>query len=117
MQITLTPEIETILTEYAVSRNISPELLVQNVLKEWFGSRIAAEQSDGDKTPADHLADHIGVLSSSGYVSGGAQMSKEQKQTEAADALLKEGYQAARQESLKLTKEFEAADTENWDDC
>ncbi|GEM_PF-3313633 len=114
MQVTLTPEIETILTEYAGSQNISPEMLIQNVLKEWFGSRIVAEQSDGDKTLADHLA--IGVLSSSEYVSGGAQMSKEQKQTEVADALLKEGYQAARQESLKLTKEFEAADTENWDD-
>ena len=39
MQIAITPEIEIILTEYAGSRNISPELLVQNVLKEWFGSR------------------------------------------------------------------------------
>ncbi len=77
MQITLTPEIETILTEYAGSQNISPEMLVQNMLKEWFGSRIVAGQSDGDKTLADHLAEHIGVLSSSEYVSGGAQMSKD----------------------------------------
>jgi len=78
MQIAITPEIETILTEYAGSQNISPEMLVQNVLKEWFGSRT-----------------------------------KEQKQ---ADVLLKEGYQATRQESLRLAKEFEAADAENWDD-
>ncbi len=76
MQITLAPEIESILTEYALRQNISPELLVQNVLKEWLGSRIIPEPSDRDKTLADHLADHIGVLSSSEYVSGGAQMSK-----------------------------------------
>ncbi len=32
------------------------------------------------------------------------------------EALLCEGYQAEKEEGLKMTKEFEAADFENWDD-
>jgi metal-responsive CopG/Arc/MetJ family transcriptional regulator len=32
------------------------------------------------------------------------------------EALLSEGYQAEKKEGLKLTKEFEAVDFENWDE-
>ena len=32
------------------------------------------------------------------------------------EALLCEGYQAEKEEGLKMTKEFEAVDFENWDD-
>jgi len=31
------------------------------------------------------------------------------------EALLKEGYKAAKAEGLQITKEFEAVDIENWD--
>jgi len=39
-----------------------------------------------------------------------------QKEKEEMEKLLVEGYQAAAQESLALTKEFESADLEGWDD-
>jgi metal-responsive CopG/Arc/MetJ family transcriptional regulator len=32
------------------------------------------------------------------------------------EALLGEGYQAEKEEGLKITKEFEAIDFENWDE-
>jgi propanediol utilization protein len=32
------------------------------------------------------------------------------------EALLGEGYQAEKEEGLKITKEFEAVDFENWDE-
>jgi metal-responsive CopG/Arc/MetJ family transcriptional regulator len=32
------------------------------------------------------------------------------------EALLSEGYQAEKEEGLKITKEFEAIDFENWDE-
>ncbi len=40
----------------------------------------------------------------------------EQKEKEEMEKLLVEGYQAAAKESLVLTKEFENADLEGWDD-
>jgi len=40
----------------------------------------------------------------------------EQKEKEAMEMLLVEGYQAAAKESLAVAKEFESADLEGWDD-
>ena len=40
----------------------------------------------------------------------------EQQEKEEMERLLEEGYQAAAKESLALTKEFESADLEGWDD-
>jgi metal-responsive CopG/Arc/MetJ family transcriptional regulator len=40
----------------------------------------------------------------------------EQKEKEEIEKLLEEGYRAAVKESLALTKEFESADLEGWDD-
>ena len=40
----------------------------------------------------------------------------EQKEKEAMEVLLVEGYQAAAKESLAVAKEFENADLEGWDD-
>ena len=39
-----------------------------------------------------------------------------QKETEEMDKLLEEGYRAAADEGLAITKEFEGADLEGWDD-
>jgi CopG family transcriptional regulator/antitoxin EndoAI len=40
----------------------------------------------------------------------------EQKEKEELEMLLVEGYQATAKESLAITKEFERADLEGWDD-
>jgi len=40
----------------------------------------------------------------------------EQKEKEEMEKLLIEGYQATAKESRALTKEFESADLEGWDD-
>ena len=40
----------------------------------------------------------------------------EQKEKEEIEKLLVKGYLAAAEESLALTKEFESADLEGWDD-
>ncbi len=40
----------------------------------------------------------------------------EQKEKEEIEKLLVKGYLAAAKESLALTKEFESADLEGWDD-
>jgi metal-responsive CopG/Arc/MetJ family transcriptional regulator len=40
----------------------------------------------------------------------------EQKEKEEMEKVLVEGYQAAAKESLAITKEFESADLEGWDD-
>lgn len=40
----------------------------------------------------------------------------EQNDKEELEKLLVEGYRAAAKESLALTKEFESADLEGWDD-
>jgi CopG family transcriptional regulator/antitoxin EndoAI len=40
----------------------------------------------------------------------------EQKEKEEMEKVLVEGYQAASKESLAITKEFESADLEGWDD-
>lgn len=39
-----------------------------------------------------------------------------QKEKEALDKLLAEGYRAASKESLSVTKDFESADLEGWDE-
>lgn len=39
-----------------------------------------------------------------------------QKETEEMEKLLVEGYRAAAREGLSITKEFEGADLEGWDD-
>jgi CopG family transcriptional regulator/antitoxin EndoAI len=40
----------------------------------------------------------------------------EEKEKKAIDKLLEEGYQVTAKENLTLTKEFESADLEGWDD-
>ncbi len=40
----------------------------------------------------------------------------EQKEKEEMEKLLEEGYQASAEEGLAVTKEFESADLEGWDD-
>src|SRR5262245_61069644 len=78
MTITLTPDLEQALIEEARKRGTTPELLALDCLRARFlppsqPRDPAAEQG----SLADFLADHIGVLSSSEHVPGGARLSEE----------------------------------------
>lgn len=50
------------------------------------------------------------------FVAEAVRQKIEQKEKEAIDKLLEEGYQTTAKENLDLTKEFENADLEDWDD-
>lgn len=77
MTITLTPEIEDALAQYARNYGTTPERLAISVLKERFISSHKVETSAEEQgTLYDFFIDHLGVLDSRNYVAGGAQMSK-----------------------------------------
>ena len=50
------------------------------------------------------------------FIAEAVRLKIEQKEKEDLEKLLVEGYRAAAKESLELTKEFESADLEGWDD-
>jgi metal-responsive CopG/Arc/MetJ family transcriptional regulator len=52
----------------------------------------------------------------SGFIAEAVRQKIEQKEKEETEKLLVEGYQAAARESHSLTREFESADLEGWDD-
>ncbi len=77
MNITLTPDIEKALKEYARKQGTTPAALAIHALQERFVSSsetesIAAEQG----SLFDYLAGYIGVLSSTEHIAGGARMSE-----------------------------------------
>ena len=77
MHITLTPDIERALAEQARRQGTTPEVLALDILRERFVHTVATEPAVGQQeTLADFLVDHIGVLSSSEYIPGGARMSE-----------------------------------------
>lgn len=76
MVIKLTPDIETALAEEARKQGTTPELLALDCLRKWFLASAAPPIGPkGQGTLADFLGEHIGILSSSEVVPGGAQMS------------------------------------------
>lgn len=76
MNIALTPDIEKALRKQAIKQGTSPEVLVLQALRELFISSVATETAaDKNGTLFDYLSDHIGVLSSGEYITGGARMS------------------------------------------
>ena len=72
MVITLTPDLEKALAERARKLGTTPETLALNSLRERFAP---APPQKLQGTMADYLKDFIGVLHSSEFVKGGAQMS------------------------------------------
>jgi hypothetical protein len=77
MKITLPPDIESALTKQAQKKGKTPEMLALDTLRKRFVSSLKTKALVEEQgTLADYLADHIGVLSSSEYVSGGAHMSE-----------------------------------------
>ena len=50
------------------------------------------------------------------FISEAVRQKIQQIEKEKLDALLAEGYQASKQESIELVKEFEGIDIEGWDE-
>jgi len=50
------------------------------------------------------------------FISEAVKLRIKQFERERLESLLAEGYRASREESLKLSGEFEAADLEGWDE-
>ena len=61
----------------------------------------------------DNLA---GTRKKSRFIAETLRQRIEKIQNEQLQTLLEEGYKAARQESLNITKEFERVDLEGWDE-
>ena len=77
MRITLTPDIEHALAEEARRQGTTPELLALDTLRKRFVATAANEAAAaGQGTLADYLTGHVGVLSSSEHVPGGAALSE-----------------------------------------
>jgi hypothetical protein len=79
MTLTLTPDIESALEQYAKKIGTTPELLALKVLEErLLVSREEMGTSPGlnGQTLFEFLSGHLGVLSSSENVPGGAQLSE-----------------------------------------
>jgi hypothetical protein len=69
------------LTEYALKQGTTPEVLALHTLRERFVSSFVSSTetetaSEKQGTLADFLVGHLGVLSSSEHVPGGARMSE-----------------------------------------
>ena len=77
IKIALTPEIVRALSDRARKQGTTPEKLAFDYLRERFPlSDTAGGVAGGQGTLADFLANHIGVLSSSECIPGGARMSE-----------------------------------------
>ena len=76
IKITLTPDLERALSEQARKQGTSPENLALDSLRERFLLSAPQVAGEGQGSLTDFLANHIGVLSSSEHVPGGARMSE-----------------------------------------
>ena len=72
--ITLTPELERVITEKSQRAGTTPELIVLDALGQEF--LTAAPSTPVDGTLEDFLGDSIGCLDSGEFVPGGARMSE-----------------------------------------
>ena len=78
MQIRVTGDIERELVKKANQQGTTPELLAIDALRKQFVSPPKAEpDAERAQNLAEFLGDYIGSISSSEYVPGGAQMSKD----------------------------------------
>lgn len=79
--ITLPPELEQAVTQRAQRQGTTPELWTLDTLRQFLQSDIpsasAPEPDSEDGTMLDFFAGYVGVVSSSEFVPGGAQMSPE----------------------------------------
>ena len=78
MHIRITEDIEYGLKDQARREGKTPEALALDALRARFAKMEETETgATKPRTLADRLAKHIGVISSSEHVEGGAQMSKD----------------------------------------
>lgn len=90
INITLPPDLGNALTEAAERQGTTPERLALDCLRERFVTQKEIPSLEGERASlADFLADHIGVLSSSEHVPGGARMSEDTGRKFAAGLLAK----------------------------
>lgn len=68
------------------------------------------------KDLARALDAHAGPRKKSQYIAKAIRRQLEQDRKEALDRALEEGYRNTAQEGLAISREFEAADLEGWDD-
>ena len=75
MELTLTPDIESAITKQADQKGVTPQQLALDGLRKLF---VPSHEETDEKpsTLADFLYGYIGVLRSSEFVEGGAQMSE-----------------------------------------
>ena len=77
MKIDLTPDIEKALAQKAKKNGTTPEKLALDTLRERFLSPAEdAISAKANRSLADFLRDHVGVLSSSEFIAGGAHLSE-----------------------------------------
>jgi len=77
MNIELTPDIESALTEQARKMGTTPETLALDSLRERFVQATPNENTvERQETLADFLSGYIGILHSGEYIPGGARMSE-----------------------------------------
>jgi CopG family transcriptional regulator/antitoxin EndoAI len=62
------------------------------------------------------LDSQAGPRKKSQYIAKAIRRQLEQDRKEALDRALKEGYRSTAQQGLSISREFEAADLEGWDD-
>ncbi|MCD4744337.1 MAG: type II toxin-antitoxin system HicB family antitoxin [Desulfobacteraceae bacterium] len=65
---------------------------------------------------AEELNQYSGTRKRSKFIAEAITMRIRQLEAKKMEALLTEGYQATKNEGLEITKEFETADLENWDE-
>jgi hypothetical protein len=93
MVITLTPEIEQALNEYAEKQGTTIELLALSAIREKFLYQETVKEHTNTRkveTLADRLSPYIGIISSSEIISGGANMSVDSSKKFVAGLLQKQ---------------------------
>ena len=75
MELTLTPDIENAITQQANQRGMTPQQLALESLRKLFVP-APVEVKERPSTLADFLNGYIGILRSSEFVEGGAQLSE-----------------------------------------
>ena len=66
------------------------------------------------KNLAQAISRFAGPRKRSQFIAEAVRQQIEKKEKQELEKILEEGYRAAAKESLAITKEFEAADLENW---
>lgn len=75
--ITLEPVLEQIVTEQARQQGTTPELLIQNVIRQKYLPALDLESPSNGQNMADFLKDYIGCIDSSEIYPEGSYLSED----------------------------------------